>query len=683
MRLTQSLALLCAAASTIALASPSLAQTQARVTAASETQPTVQGGANMAVMLPGVGGARVLGTGELGGLELYDLSGKRLASMPAGEVVGVDARAGFPLGGAAITLIAAADSTTNSLRFFSYADGSLAEVGARPVPLGFAVENLCLFHSPQDGAFYTFAVGDGGEIDQHMVFATADGRVGARQVRRINVPSTAEHCVADDASSTLYVSEQAVGIWRFSADPESDPAPTLVDLPRLGKITEEAGGIALYDTGGGRSWLIASDASAGRLNIYDRTKEDAYVGSLALAAPGGAGVKEPGGLNASALPLGTQFPRGALAIADEEAEGGANYKLIAMDALAAAAGLDLGEVTQQAAFPGPQFPVVHARVETKAVRSSGDAADDPAIWANRADPAASLIIGTDKKGGLDLYDMQGNLLQFVPDGKMNNVDLREGFRLGGKEVVLVTTSDRTNKAVGIYVLDTAARRLINVADGIQPSGLSDPYGLCMYRGRRGKYYVFISDPDGLVRQWELMPTAAGKVRARQVRDVKFASQTEGCVADDANGRLYVGEEDVALWRLGAEPGDGAKMSAVDTVERNARIKDDLEGVGLYDLGNGRGYLVVSSQGNDSYAVYRREGDNAYLGSFSVVANGGTGIDGVSETDGLDVISLPLGEGFEHGAMVAQDGRNVLPSENQNFKYVSWSDIAAALKLETR
>jgi 3-phytase len=34
-------------------------------------------------------------------------------------------------------------------------------------------------------------------------------------------------------------------------------------------------------------------------------------------------------------------------------------------------------------------------------------------------------------------------------------------------------------------------------------------------------------------------------------------------------------------------------------------------------------------------------------------------------------------------MIAQDGRNVLPSENQNFKAVSWTDIAAALKLEVR
>ena len=56
---------------------------------------------------------------------------------------------------------------------------------------------------------------------------------------------------------------------------------------------------------------------------------------------------------------------------------------------------------------------------------------------------------------------------------------------------------------------------------------------------------------------------------------------------------------------------------------------------------------------------------------------------VTETDGLEVTSRNLGPGFEHGAMVAQDGRNVMPVENQNYKYVSWETIAGALGLEMR
>jgi 3-phytase len=267
---------------------------------------------------------------------------------------------------------------------------------------------------------------------------------------------------------------------------------------------------------------------------------------------------------------------------------------------------------------------------------------------------------------------------------MNNVDLREGFRLGGRDTVLVTASNRTNGGIAIYALDTEGRRLTDVADGLQPTNLSDPYGLCMYKSAEtGRFYVFASDPEGLNRQWEVVAQPGGKAALRHVRDLKLGSQTEGCVADDAAGVVYIAEEDVALWRFDAEPDGATTPTMVDSVERNPALKDDLEGISLYDSGGGKGYLVLSSQGNNSYAVYDRADGNAYRGSFAVVADGAAGIDGISETDGLDVSSANLGPGFEHGAMVAQDGRNVLPGENQNFKIVRWADIAAALDLEQR
>jgi 3-phytase len=90
--------------------------------------------------------------------------------------------------------------------------------------------------------------------------------------------------------------------------------------------------------------------------------------------------------------------------------------------------------------------------------------------------------------------------------------------------------------------------------------------------------------------------------------------------------------------------------------------------------------VVSSQGTDSYAIYRREGDNAYVGQFAVVANDVLGVDGASETDGLDVTSVSLGKAFPQGLLVVQDGRNITPVEKQNFKLVPWEQVAAALGL---
>ena len=646
---------------------------------ASSTAPTRQGGSNRGIVVLDGQRPLVVGTAELAGLEIYDSSGKRTDAAPAGEAVSVDIRYGALPGFEVTTpIIISADATTNSLRFYRSQNGALSDIGSRAIPLGIAVEGVCLYRSVQDGSLYAFALGDGGEIDQYLLFEPSAGRVDSKLMRRLHVASTVEHCVADDKSGQLYVSEQAVGIWRFNAEPETEVAPALVDAVRLGRIAEEVGGLALYDGGDGARWLIASNASAGQLFVYDHAKDDDYVGAFTVASAGEP-VAEPGGLFATSQSLGKNSP-GTLLVGDEDAS---NYKIVSFGRIADALKIAPGSAQPLTAAISPTFPIVHPVIETEPVASAADAADDPAIWANPADPAASWVIGTDKQGGLHVYDMRGKSRHFAADGKMNNVDLRAGYRLDGRDIVLVTASDRTHKSIAIYALDTASGALSNIADGVQPTGLSDPYGQCMYRSKNGRTYVFISDPGGLVRQWELLPTRAGKVRARQVRDIKFGSQTEGCVVDDAAGALYVAEEDIGLWRVTADPVKSAKPVAVDTVAGNPKLKDDMEGIGLYDLGVGRGYLIVSSQGNNSYAVYRREGDNAYLGSFSVMADPAKGIDGISETDGLDVSSANLGPGFEHGAMIAQDGRNMLPVENQNFKFVSWSEIAKALNLETR
>ena len=656
----------------------------ATVVASLQTQATASGKTDFSAIVLGADAAHshVVATAALGGLEVYGLDGARQGSVPSGEAAGVDVAYGFPLDGKPTTVLAALDSTSNSLRLFTM-DGALpVEAGARAIPLGFAVEGLCLARNRLDGALYAFVVGDGGEVEQQMIYADANGKLDARQVRRVNLPSTVKQCVAA-ADGDVYLAEEEVGIWRIDGNPEADLSATLVDAPRLGHIDDEVGGLALYDGGKGSQWLLAADASAGRINVYDRADHDAYLGSFAVGAPDGkATVEEPGPLFATSMALGDAFPHGVLLVNDED--GGSNYKAVSIADIATALDLQPGTAQDPRTLAKPPVATVTALVETVPVASYGDAADDPAIWADPDDPAKSLVVGTDKKAGMYVYDMQGKVASFRPDGKMNNTDLREGFMLGDDKAILVTASDRTHKSAAIYRLDTRARKLVDVADGVQATGLPDPYGLCMYRSATdGKTYVFINTGDGLMRQWELVANANARVDIRQVREFRFGSQAEGCVADDDAGNLYVDEEDVALWKLGAAADAGDAMTAIDRIGKNPVLKADLEGLGIYHLGDGRGYIVISVQGNDTYAVYRLEGDHAYLGSFAVVADGARGIDGISETDGLEVTSRNLGPGFEHGAMIAQDGRNVLPVENQNYKYVPWESIARALDLEMR
>ena len=314
---------------------------------------------------------------------------------------------------------------------------------------------------------------------------------------------------------------------------------------------------------------------------------------------------------------------------------------------------------------------VRARAETDPVPNGGDAADDPAIWLHPTDRDQSLVIGTDKKGGLAVYDLEGNELAYLADGDMNNVDIRYGFELGGEPVDLVTAGNRTDDTVAIYRVDVSGRTLVDVAAGSVAAGVV-VYGSCMYRSpMTGDTFVLVDSEEGEVVQLRLRDDG-GRVAAEEVRRFDVGSQTEGCVADDELGWLYIGEEAEGIWRYGAEPDAGDARVAVDSTGSGGNLTADVEGLALYLLPGGRGYLVASSQGENAYAVYEREGDNAYVGSFRIVDGD---FDRTSDTDGLDVTSAALGALYPSGLLVVQDGSN--DDGNQNFKLVAWEDVAGA------
>src|SRR3546814_17392480 len=120
-------------------------------------------------------------------------------------------------------------------------------------------------------------------------------------------------------------------------------------------------------------------------------------------------------------------------------------------------------------------------------------------------------------------------------------------------------------------------------------------------------YVFINGDDTGKRQWRLVDAGNGRVRAELVREMTFDSQTEGCVVDDDSGILYVNEEDVAMWRMSAEPDGGDARTAVERVADNPAHRDDLAGGGIYHPGAVHGAIVAARPGTRPYAGHRQEG----------------------------------------------------------------------------
>ncbi|MFF7715094.1 phytase [Streptomyces sp. NPDC007988] len=320
-------------------------------------------------------------------------------------------------------------------------------------------------------------------------------------------------------------------------------------------------------------------------------------------------------------------------------------------------------------------------------------------------------------------------------GRFNNVDLVHGLRLPSGRADIAVTTDRGHDRLRIHRVDRGrpGGPLADITDPAVPpvfsrnqdeiNGQRTAYGLATWTDRAdGRSYALVSRRASTeVALLELRPTAAGTVTYRTVRTLKLpasfrlpdgtawtpcgepgdAPQVEGMVVDPANGMLYAGQEDVGIWRVradltgaprlvdkvrefgvpaaydeateecvaGADPGFGGK-----------RLSADVEGLTLVTEPGGDGYLLASSQGDDTFALYDREvGDrNEYEGGFRVTA-ASAALDGSEESDGAAALNAPLGAKYPNGLLVVQDGHDTPGDgdrEATGFKFV---DLGAVLK----
>tara|TARA_B100000378_G_scaffold152949_1_gene123337 strand:+ start:3698 stop:4735 length:1038 start_codon:yes stop_codon:yes gene_type:complete len=312
---------------------------------------------------------------------------------------------------------------------------------------------------------------------------------------------------------------------------------------------------------------------------------------------------------------------------------------------------------------------VYATAETTPVGTANeDAADDPAIWRNPTDPSKSLIVSTDKKGGLYVYNLMGEQVSFMEAPGLNNVDLVDMGEAG----ILVLASDRRDRAaahIQLAMLDTSTGKLI--AKDRVSVGPGEGYGICTGPlTRAGTLDVYSAPKEGVIYRTRLTFGANGET-ADTVTLATVPSQPEGCVVDPRTGMLYVGEEAAGIWAIDTTTGTKKLVARTNT----GMLVPDVEGLALAPEGEDGGYLVASSQGDNAYAVYRLP-DMAPLGRFRI-AQGAFG--STEETDGIELDNRSFGPDYPQGLFIAQDGIN--PPHAQNFKLVSWGAILSALEAE--
>jgi 3-phytase len=354
-------------------------------------------------------------------------------------------------------------------------------------------------------------------------------------------------------------------------------------------------------------------------------------------------------------------------------------------ALAGVAALLAG--CRQAAGPPATAPTplpVAVRTEP-----AGEDADDPAIWVNRASPAESRVIATNKTaapaGALVVYDLAGRIRQRI-DGldRPNNVDVEHGLRLGGGLIDIAVATERYQRRLRVFRIDSAgALADVSSPDGLglfagEPGERGAPMGVALYRRPSdGAVFAVVSRKEmpaaGGLWQYRLEDDGTGRVRAVKVRElgeIAPGNEVEAVVVDDPLGFVYYAEEPRAIHKWHADPDHPAAARELARFGETG-FRGDREGLAVYAHAGGAGYLLATDQvpGASRTLVFRREGRPGRPHDHSELVRLLEG--GAHATDGLDATSTPLSPAFPFGVVVAMN------SGDRNFLFHRPEDLGLA------
>jgi 3-phytase len=317
--------------------------------------------------------------------------------------------------------------------------------------------------------------------------------------------------------------------------------------------------------------------------------------------------------------------------------------------------------------------------------------DDPSIWIDKADPSRSLIIATMKvpapDGGIAVFGLDGKQRQFLKGAdRPNNVDVEYGLDLDATPTDIAVATERLGRRLRVYAISRDSGGLRDISAGKMPilqGAAADegaPMGLGLYRRPKdGAIFALISPKygpkDNYLWQYRLADDGTGRVGATFVR--RFGSfsgigEIEAIAVDDELGFVYYADEAAGIHKWHADP-DAPGADRELALFGTTGYEQDREGLGIYDAGNGTGYIVSVDQrpGESVFHIYRREGEPGRPHDHASEVFSFTG--GADGTDGLDITSAALGPEFPGGLLV------VMNSVSRNFLMFRWGDIAVAAK----
>ncbi len=283
--------------------------------------------------------------------------------------------------------------------------------------------------------------------------------------------------------------------------------------------------------------------------------------------------------------------------------------------------------------------------------------DDPAIWVNPKDASQSIVFGTDKdtNGAIYAFDLAGKIVESMTIRNIerpNNVDIEYGFRLNDSTLTdILVFTEREKLQIRMFSLPEM-QPLDNggfpvFEDEAVPENRL-PMGLGLYKSPKdATVYAIVGrktgPKEGYVYQYALISDSNG-VKSNFVR--KFGTfsgvkEIEAIAVDDSNGVVYFSDEGVCIKKYHAEPSSGDKEVSCFGGDH---FSGDIEGIAIAGYPEGGGYLIVSNQQKGEFNIFSAE-DNSFIKAVNLTTK---------ETDGCEVVTVPLNNQFPNGLFVAMN-----------------------------
>lgn len=301
--------------------------------------------------------------------------------------------------------------------------------------------------------------------------------------------------------------------------------------------------------------------------------------------------------------------------------------------------------------------------------------DDPAIWIDKSNPEKSLILGTDKgdsTGGIFVFDLKGKLIPSLclqNLSRPNNIDVEYGFLFNGKTIDIAVFTERGKNKIRVvaipefkFIDNGGIEVFANEVDSLR-----QPMGIGLYKDKNNDIYAFVSRKNGpkigYIHQYLLVSKDSFVVAKfiRQFGEFSGNKEIEAIVVDDELGYVYYSDEGVGVRKYYADANKGNQQLAMFAT---TGISQDHEGLSIYTLPKGKGFIILSDQQANKFHIYSRKGSwfNPHDHKLLKIVKAKT-----DESDGSEITSVPLNADFPKGIFVAM-------STDKTFHFYRAEDI---------